>query len=341
MTLSAAYLAISDASRRRILQLLAGGPLAAGDIAQQFEMSWPSVSRHLGVLKTAGLVTGTRSGSSIVYSLIPGAVEDLISDLRSAGTTAPDRSYRVALATVGLRGDPIRPEEDREYYHLLEALPREFEIVRPSSQRYRTPQETAEALLLENPDAIGIVDHFGGGHLVPEVLNFLREARLHDVPIFVTGSFSLEAIAAMKHAGVGACLLEGIGAESFVDWLRSALAARDALKALDQETSETYEFGSSFAAAVQSNFNQEVSEQDRSLEELIAKQVSPKVTVSKIEIDRSGPELKVTIYTPQPAQILGRQGATFERIRKAICELTDASNVSINVSELADPKLRK
>lgn len=338
MNASAAYLAISDASRRRILQLLTDGELAAGDIAQQFDMSWPSVSRHLGVLKTAGLVSGTRSGANIVYSLIPGALDELIADLRPAVRSTSERRYRVALATVGLRGDPVRPEEDREYQRLHEVLPSDFDIVRPSSKRYRTPQETADALLLEDPDAIGIVDHFGDGRLVPEVLHFLREAGLYDVPIFVTGSFSLEAIASMKHAGVGACLLEGIGTDSFVQWLRAALAARDDLRALDQETRETYEFGPSFAAAVQSKFNQEAAEQDRSIETLIAQQVSQKVKVARIEIDRSETDLRVTILTPQAGLLIGRQGASLERIRKAIRELTDAGSVTVNVLEITDSK---
>lgn len=338
VSLSPAYLAISDASRRRILQLLANGELAAGDIAQQFEMAWPSVSRHLGVLKTAGLVSGKRSGSNIVYSLVPSALDELIADLKPGGRTASGKRYRLALATIGLRGDPTRPEEDREYYRLQNALGQDFDIIRASSQRYRTPEETADALLLEDPDVIGIVDHFGGGQLVPEVLTFLRDAGLYDVPIFVAGSFSLEAIASMQHAGVGACLLEGIGTESFVDWLHSALSARDALKALLQETSESYELGGSFAAVTQSDFNQKVSEQGHSIETLINGLVPPKVTVTKIEVDHSEGKLKVTIYTPQPGQLLGRKGAILETIRHAIGDLTDASNISVNVAEDADPK---
>lgn len=338
MDLSAAYLAISDASRRRILQLLTRGELAAGDIAQQFVMSWPSVSRHLGVLKSAGLVSATRSGTNILYSLIPGALDELIEDLKPEGRLKSGRRYRVALATAGLRGDPVRPEEDREYHRLRESLPSEFDIVRSSPQRYRSPQETADALLLEDPDAIGIIDHFGDGRLVPEVLRFLREAGLYDVPIFVAGSFSLEAIGLMKSAGVGACLLEGIGTDSFVEWLRSALAAREALRTLDQETEETYELGASFAAAVQSNFNQEVAEQDRSIEAVIAKQVSSKATVTKIDVDRSGSDLNITIYTPQAGHLLGRQSATLERIRQAIRDLTDASRVSVNVLEVGDSR---
>ena len=64
-----AFKALSDPTRRRILELLSEGELTAGEIAAHFEMAKPSVSHHLSVLKSAGLVTDERQGQNIVYCL--------------------------------------------------------------------------------------------------------------------------------------------------------------------------------------------------------------------------------------------------------------------------------
>ena len=64
-----AFKALSDPTRRKILQLLSEGELTAGEIAAHFEMAKPSVSHHLSVLKSAGLVTDERQGQNIVYCL--------------------------------------------------------------------------------------------------------------------------------------------------------------------------------------------------------------------------------------------------------------------------------
>jgi DNA-binding transcriptional ArsR family regulator len=63
------FRALADPTRRQILQDLRDGELAAGEIAGRFAMSGPSVSRHLAVLKTAGLVRDRRDGNRILYAL--------------------------------------------------------------------------------------------------------------------------------------------------------------------------------------------------------------------------------------------------------------------------------
>ena len=75
------YRALADPTRRQILKLLKEGDLPAGSIADQFEMSWPSVSRHLGVLAAAGLVTSTRRGQHLVYSLTTLVLADIVTEL--------------------------------------------------------------------------------------------------------------------------------------------------------------------------------------------------------------------------------------------------------------------
>ncbi|MGW2211583.1 metalloregulator ArsR/SmtB family transcription factor [Streptomyces sp. NPDC001781] len=63
------FRALADPTRRQILEDLRGGELAAGEIAARFAISAPSISRHLGVLKGAGLVTERREGNRILYTL--------------------------------------------------------------------------------------------------------------------------------------------------------------------------------------------------------------------------------------------------------------------------------
>ena len=66
-----AYEAIADPTRRRILDLLREQPLPAGELASHFPVSRPAVSRHLRVLRRAGLVKETRQGRQRLYRLSP------------------------------------------------------------------------------------------------------------------------------------------------------------------------------------------------------------------------------------------------------------------------------
>jgi ArsR family transcriptional regulator len=67
--LNLTFKALSDPIRREILRLLQQGDLTAGEIADQFPISKPSISHHLNTLKQAGLVVDERRGQHIVYSL--------------------------------------------------------------------------------------------------------------------------------------------------------------------------------------------------------------------------------------------------------------------------------
>lgn len=67
--MEAAFKAINDQTRREILQLLVDGPLNAGDISKQFNMSKPSISHHLDLLKQAQLILAEKKGQFILYSL--------------------------------------------------------------------------------------------------------------------------------------------------------------------------------------------------------------------------------------------------------------------------------
>ena len=63
------FKALADPTRRRILELLAQNELTAGEIAAQFDMTKPSVSHNLAILKSAGLVQDERRGQNIVYNV--------------------------------------------------------------------------------------------------------------------------------------------------------------------------------------------------------------------------------------------------------------------------------
>jgi DNA-binding transcriptional ArsR family regulator len=64
------FKALADPTRRQILQDLKEGELSAGEIVGRFKLSAPSISRHLGVLKGAGLVAERRDANRIYYSLV-------------------------------------------------------------------------------------------------------------------------------------------------------------------------------------------------------------------------------------------------------------------------------
>jgi DNA-binding transcriptional ArsR family regulator len=70
------FQALSDPTRRRILELLGAGELAAGEIADHFQMTKPAISHHLSVLKEAGLAAERREGQKVIYALVPGTIAD-------------------------------------------------------------------------------------------------------------------------------------------------------------------------------------------------------------------------------------------------------------------------
>ena len=73
-----AFKALADPTRRRILELLAQGDMTAGEIAAQFSMTKPSVSHHLTILKSAGLISDQRNGQNIVYSVNLTVFQELV-----------------------------------------------------------------------------------------------------------------------------------------------------------------------------------------------------------------------------------------------------------------------
>jgi DNA-binding transcriptional ArsR family regulator len=81
MTVAPAYKALADPTRREILRILREDPMPAGAIAAHFEMTWPSVSRHLRVLENAGLVDSCRRGGHVIYGLRTSVLQDIVIEL--------------------------------------------------------------------------------------------------------------------------------------------------------------------------------------------------------------------------------------------------------------------
>ena len=78
---NAVYRALADETRRSILDYLRDGPRTSGEIADQFHSSWPTISRHLAVLRAGGLVVAERKGQAIYYELNTSVFQDLIQHL--------------------------------------------------------------------------------------------------------------------------------------------------------------------------------------------------------------------------------------------------------------------
>ncbi|MED4281759.1 autorepressor SdpR family transcription factor [Priestia megaterium] len=72
------FKALADPTRRKILELLKERDLTAGEISEYFNMTKPSISNHLKILKQADLVQAEKRGQFVIYSLNTTVFQDLI-----------------------------------------------------------------------------------------------------------------------------------------------------------------------------------------------------------------------------------------------------------------------
>lgn len=91
-----ALAALADPTRRTTFELLRGGALAVGEIADRLPVSRPAVSQHLKVLKAAGLVNERRDGTRRLYSVEPRGVAELRAYLDAMWSDALDAYKRAA-----------------------------------------------------------------------------------------------------------------------------------------------------------------------------------------------------------------------------------------------------
>lgn len=78
MAFADTFKALSDPTRREILNLLKKRPMFAGEIVKQFQMTGATISHHLTILKQAGLIDEEKQGKYIQYSLNTSIIDDMI-----------------------------------------------------------------------------------------------------------------------------------------------------------------------------------------------------------------------------------------------------------------------
>ena len=76
--MSTVFKALSDPTRRKVLELLRSGPMSAGELAAHFNVSKPTMSAHFAVLKEADLVQADKDGKSVIYRLKLSVLEDAL-----------------------------------------------------------------------------------------------------------------------------------------------------------------------------------------------------------------------------------------------------------------------
>jgi ArsR family transcriptional regulator len=92
------FKALSSEPRRRILHYLAEEPMSVGEIADNFEMAMPSISKHLGILKDAGVVRMQKRGQYVLYTLdrdqLTGQLYDFLSTFCDQARDIADQKPR-------------------------------------------------------------------------------------------------------------------------------------------------------------------------------------------------------------------------------------------------------
>ncbi len=103
------FKALSDPTRRRVLQLLRERPMAAGELADHFPVARPTMSAHFSVLQEAGLIDAEKIGRSIVYRLRMSVLEEaLLGFAQTFGwemTARPRRRAARAASSRPLKGE--------------------------------------------------------------------------------------------------------------------------------------------------------------------------------------------------------------------------------------------
>ena len=87
------FQALASPYRREIIRLLKWRTLSAGEIAGHFDIAQPSVSRHLEVLKNAGIITSRRQANQVIYSLNLSMVQEMIMEVMELRGRGEEERY--------------------------------------------------------------------------------------------------------------------------------------------------------------------------------------------------------------------------------------------------------
>ena len=88
------YRALSDPTRRRILELLRERDMSAGELADNFPLAKPTLSKHFAVLKEADLIQGDKNGTTITYHLNVSVLEEALMALMNVFGIGPGRDQQ-------------------------------------------------------------------------------------------------------------------------------------------------------------------------------------------------------------------------------------------------------
>jgi DNA-binding transcriptional ArsR family regulator len=101
MAIDDLFRALGDPTRRAILRILRDGDLSAGELAARFPLAKSTLSGHFAILRHAGLIVAERRGTTIVYSLSIGAVEELMSATMALFGVGSNQAGRDAPQEMG------------------------------------------------------------------------------------------------------------------------------------------------------------------------------------------------------------------------------------------------
>ncbi len=82
--MSKVFKALSDETRREILKMLNKRDMSAGEISDQFNMSKPSISKHLEILKEAELISSEKKGQFVIYSINTSIIQEVLGNFLEA-----------------------------------------------------------------------------------------------------------------------------------------------------------------------------------------------------------------------------------------------------------------
>ncbi|MGB0906392.1 MAG: metalloregulator ArsR/SmtB family transcription factor [Maricaulaceae bacterium] len=106
------FSALASTPRRRILAYLSNTSLTAGEIAERFEMSKPSLSKHLSVLENAGLISREKKGQFVHYSLVPDNLTNTLNGFAQSICPAGAPLVKESREIAAERAEPATDKTD-------------------------------------------------------------------------------------------------------------------------------------------------------------------------------------------------------------------------------------
>ena len=103
------FKALADPTRRKVLELLRKQPMSAGELAEHFPVSRPTMSAHFAVLREADLIESTKIGTTVTYHLKLSVLEDAL--LGFAGLFGLGTEGRASDAAIDLKQNQKGPAE--------------------------------------------------------------------------------------------------------------------------------------------------------------------------------------------------------------------------------------